>query len=176
MTDEDKDEIIEDEVEVVADESLQEKLKKIREDLKKCQAEKADYLAGWQRAKADFINARRDEEKSRMAFAKYAAENILREILQVADSLEKISGADGITIYKQLIDIFKKEGVGLIEAKGKKFDPAYHEALEQIKTDKEAEDGMVLEELQKGYMLHDRVLRASKVKVGKLIQINESTI
>lgn len=160
-----------DDVEIVEENGLAEKLKKLRGELKTCQSEKADYLAGWQRAKADFINARRDEEKMRGEFAKYAAEKVLREMLMVADSLEQISGADGKLIYNQLLEILRKEGVSVIEAKGKKFDTAYHEALGQAETDKKEEDGMVLEELQKGYMLHDRVLRASKVKVG-ILKIN----
>lgn len=160
----DEEEIIDEEI--VEENGLNDKLKKLREELKICQAEKSDYLAGWQRSKADFINARRDEEKARAEFAKYATEKVLREILPVVDSLEKISGADGTAIYKQLSDILRKEGVAEIEAKGKRFDPAYHEALGQIETDKKEEDGVVLEELQKGYMLHDRVLRPSKVRVG----------
>ena len=163
--DEDKDEIIIDE-EIIEESGLQEKLKKLRSELKTCQTEKAGYLAGWQRAKADFINARRDEEKSKMEFVKYSTEIILREMLAVADSLELADNADGNAIYKQLVDILKKEGVMQIEALNKKFDPMYHEALSEIETKNRDEDGVVLEELQKGYTIHDRVLRPSKVKVG----------
>ncbi|MDP2668319.1 MAG: nucleotide exchange factor GrpE [bacterium] len=167
MTDKDnKEEILEDEIEVVEEEAMQDKLKKLRSDLKTCQSEKADYLAGWQRAKADFINARRDEEKARGEFAKYAAEKVLREMLKVVDSLELSGSAECKAILAQLADILKKEGVVPIEAKGKRFDPMYHEALGQAETDKKEEDGVVLEELQKGYMLHGRVLRPAKVKVG----------
>lgn len=165
MDDNDKDEeIIEDEY--IEETGLNEKLKKIREELKECQKEKAEYLAGWQRAKADFINARKDEEKSRAEFAKYAAEKVLREILPILDSLEKIGNADGTAIYKQLMQILKREGVEEIKSVGLVFNPMYHEALGQTETDKKEEDGVILEELQKGYMLYDKVLRPSKVKVG----------
>jgi len=68
-------EIIENEV--VEEEGLGDKLKKLREELKLCHKEKSEYLAGWQRAKADFINARKDEEKARAEFAKFAAEKVL---------------------------------------------------------------------------------------------------
>lgn len=159
------DEIIKDE-EIVTEEAFSDKLKKLREDLKTCEAQKGEYLAGWQRAKADFINARRDEEKARIEFIKYSAEKVLREMLAIADSLEKISGADGFAIYKQLTDLLKKEDVTPIDAKDKKFDPMYHEALEQVEVSEKEKDGVIIEELQKGYMIYDRVLRPAKVKVG----------
>ena len=160
----DKDDIIEDEV--VEEGGLNDKIKKMREELKLCQKEKAEYLVGWQRAKADFINARRDEEKNRAEFTKFAAEKVLLEILAVADSLELSGNADSKPIYNQLMDILKKEGVEPIEALGKKFNPLEHEALDKKEVLDEKEDNMVVEELQKGYMIHNRVLRPSKVKVG----------
>ncbi|KKT41882.1 nucleotide exchange factor GrpE [Candidatus Giovannonibacteria bacterium RIFCSPHIGHO2_02_43_13] len=183
MTDEndeiinEKDTEFETDEEIVEEAGLNEKLKKLREELKVCQMEKADYLAGWQRAKADFINARRDEDKLRGEFAKYAAEKVLREMLAVADSLEKIGNpadnktsqackADINAIYKQLIEILKREGAVQIEAKGIIFNPMYHEALGEVETKNKEENNVILEELQKGYMMYDRVLRPSKVKVG----------
>lgn len=154
-----------------AEKTLGNKLRKLREELKLCQKEKADYLAGWQRAKADFINARNDEEKVRAEFAKYAAERVLREMLAVADSLlasHSLGEGGEDPIYNQLLDILKREGVTPIEALGKKFDPLYHEALEQVEVNDKEKDGVALEELQKGYIMHNRVLRPSKVKVGIL--------
>ena len=159
------DEIIMDES-AAAEEAIGNKLKKLREELKLCQKEKADYLAGWQRAKADFINAKRDEERTRAEFAKFATERVVREMLTVADSLELSGGDDSKPVYNQLIDILKKEGVEKIKAMGEQFDPLYLEALEQVEVSDEEKDGMVLEELQKGYVIYNRVLRPSKVKVG----------
>lgn len=166
IVDDTKAEVLIDDEEMAEENGLNDKLKKLREELKATQAEKADYLAGWQRSKADFINARRDEEKSRGEFAKYAAEKILREILQVADSLQLSGSKECKLIYDQLMQILKKEGIVPVEAKGIIFNPMYHEALGQIETKNKNEDDMVLEELQKGYMLHDKVLRPSKVRVG----------
>ena len=145
---------------------MNDKLKKLRGDLKDCQKEKAEYLAGWQRAKADFINARKDEEKARAEFIKFATEQVLKEMLAVADSLELSNGADSKPIYNQFMDILKKAGVSQIESLGKKFNPLEHEALEGKEVSDEKEDNIVVEESQKGYMIYDRVLRPSKVKVG----------
>src|SRR3989338_1105837 len=65
------------------------KIKKLKEELKECRKKAEEYLAGWQRAKADFINARRDEEKNLEATAKYSNERLLYEIVKVLDSFEK---------------------------------------------------------------------------------------
>jgi len=160
---------MDDDVEIINegdDESAKDKLKKLRDELKICKKERDDYLAGWQRAKADFINARRDEEKARAEFVKFAAEQVLKEMLAVADSLELSGGADSKPVYNQLMDLLKKEGVGPIEALGKKFTPLEHEAFEEKEVSDEKEDNMVVEESQKGYFIHNRVLRPSKVKVG----------
>ena len=100
------------------------------------------------------------------ASVNFAAEKVLLEILAVADSLELSGNADSKPIYNQLMDILKKEGVEPIEALGKKFNPLEHEALDKKEVLDEKEDNMVVEELQKGYMIHNRVLRPSKVKVG----------
>ena len=166
-----KDDIIENEV--VEENGLGGKLKKLREELKICQKEKAEYLAGWQRARADFINARKDEEKAKAEFAKFAGESILREMLAVADSLE-LAGKEMGPIYAHLRAILKREGVEQLEANGRKFDPMYHEALERVGVSEKEKNGAILEELQKGYKIYDRVLRPAKVKVGYYkIQINE---
>src|SRR3989338_8440705 len=148
----DEDKIIDEEV--LEEDGLNDKLKKLRAELKECEKQKAEYLAGWQRAKADFINARKDEEKARGEFAKFATERVLVEMLAVADSLELSNGADSKPIYNQLMDILKKEGVLPIEALGKKFNPLEHEALEQVEVDDKEKDSVIVEELQKGYTIY----------------------
>lgn len=168
MTDEEKE--FEPDEEIIEEEGLGEKLKKMREDLKACRKEKEEYLAGWQRAKADFINARKDEEGAREVFIKFAEAGVLNECLAVADSLEmsmKHSQSDGIKeIYSQLRDLLKRHGVTQIDAAGKKFNPMEHEAIENEEVEGEDKDGIVTEELQKGWYLHEKVLRPAKVKVG----------
>lgn len=181
-----EEESLEPEEEILEEEGLQERLKKMRKELESCRKEKEEYLAGWQRAKADFINARKDEERGREAFLKFAGERILREFLVIGDSLElalKLKSSEGSPadlsadarasakagleqIYSQFWELLKQHGVTPIESVGKKFNPLEHESLEEEEVSEEAKDNMVQEELQKGWMLHERVLRPAKVKVG----------
>lgn len=170
MNEDNKDEEIELEEEVIEEEGLKDKLKKMRDDLKACRKEKDEYLAGWQRAKADFINARKEEEKSREAFVKFAQASVLLEFLEIVDSLEmamKHGGGDGVNkIYLQAKEILKQHGVTQIESEGRKFNPAEHEAIDKVEVDDEKKDNIVIEDLQKGWLLYDKVLRPAKVKVG----------
>ena len=167
---------MEEEIEEIIEEEgegdFREKIKKIREELKVCRKEKEEYLPGWQRAKADFINARKDEEKLRENFLKFAEENLLREFLAIADSLElaiKLRPSEGVEqIYSQLRGLLKKYGVSPIESLGKKFDPLEHEAIEKVEVSEAEREDVVLEELQRGWRLHEKVLRPAKVKVGVL--------
>src|SRR3989344_8705428 len=154
------------------------RLKKVKDELKSCRKEKEEYLAGWQRAKADFINARKDEEKRMEEFAKFANKNILMDFLQVADSVDmalRHTQDEGVKQIKgQFAEILKRNGAEEIDSStGNKFNPQEHEAIEDVGVETESEDGVIIEELQKGYKLFNRALRAAKVKVGKLIQINE---
>lgn len=154
----------------LTEENIEEQIKKLRERLKVCQKEKGEYLDGWQRAKADFINARRDEEKRIESSIGYAKAGILKEFLTLLDSMDladKHKPSEEFTqIYRQFSEILKKQGVQPIECVGEAFNPELHEALMQIDVDSEDEDGTIVEELQKGYMIYDKVLRPSKVKVG----------
>lgn len=162
------------EIEIVADEEegkADSKFKKLKKELEDCRKEKEEYLAGWQRAKADFINARKDEEKRMEEFAKFSAQNVLRDFLPVADSIDmalKHENSDGLRQIKaQLAETLKRNGAEEIEAGGGlKFNPAEHEAIEEVAVETESEDGVIIEELQKGYKLFNRVIRPSKVKVG----------
>ncbi|OGF65300.1 nucleotide exchange factor GrpE [Candidatus Giovannonibacteria bacterium RIFCSPHIGHO2_02_42_15] len=157
--------------EVDVEEAALEKIKKLKEKLKSVEREKSEYLAGWQRAKADFINARKDEEKARADFLNYAKEAILRDFLQVADSMElalkaKLPGVG--EIYSQMKDIYKTYGVKQIACLGQKFNPVEHEAIAEEEVSEEDKDGVVAEEFQKGWMINDKVLRPAKVKIGVL--------
>ena len=151
-----------------------EALKKAKTDLKECRAKAEEYLAGWQRAKADFINGRRDAEKEREATAKFANERMTREVLDVVDGLEMALAsmkndprAEGLnSIYRRLLQILRGYGVSPIEAKGVKFNPAEHESVVEEGVSDEVQDQVVLEELQKGYTMHDKVIRPARVKIG----------
>ncbi len=153
-------------------------LKKLREKLKDCRRHKEEYLAGWQRVKADFVNARNDEEKSREEFKKFAESKLIEDILPIIDGFEsafnnenwkKIDKVwqDGIkSLYNQFISVLKEHRVEPIEAKGKEFDPQEHEAVAEVEA-KEKDDNIVMEEFRKGYKIEDKIIRPAQVKVGK---------
>jgi len=147
-------------------------LKKLREKLKKCSAEKQEYLAGWQRAKADFINARKEEEKNRYEFIKFSEQNLILELLVLLDSFDGLfkhaKNYDGVeNIHRQLLDILKSRGVEPIESLGQKFNPEEHESVGEIGVDNEAKEGIIIEEIRKGYKMYDKIIRPSQVKIGK---------
>tara|TARA_Y100000310_G_scaffold275909_1_gene292694 strand:- start:7697 stop:8158 length:462 start_codon:yes stop_codon:yes gene_type:complete len=149
--------------------------KKGKEKSDKSKAEKVkDLTENLQRLQAEFENYKKRCEKERVEFVKYAKEDIIKNLLPVLDSFEfalknkcnKEEFAKGVEqIFAQLFSVFEQEGVRHIESLGKKFDPYKHEVLLQEKSDKE--EGTVIEELQKGYMINDRIIRHTKVKVSK---------
>jgi molecular chaperone GrpE len=131
------------------------------------------------RMQADFENTRKRLERERLDFVKFANENIIVELLNVLDDLERtvetaeskhqdlsafLKGVE--MILSHLYELLKKYDVKPIDAKGKTFDPHFHEALMQVE-DNDLPEHTVVEELQKGYLLNDRVIRTTKVKVSK---------
>lgn len=125
---------------------------------------------------AEFDNYRKRTEGEKTEFSKYAAGNFAEAILPVLDSFERSEKALAANvseevrkgfalIHKQLEDILQKFGVKKMEAVGKVFDPRYHEAVLQKESDQPAQT--VLEELQTGYLMHEKVLRAAMVVVAK---------
>jgi molecular chaperone GrpE len=131
------------------------------------------------RMQADFENMRKRLDKEKQDFLKFANEGIIFEFLNVLDDLERTVGLaqehhqdlpaflKGVEmILAHLYELLKEYGVKPIEAQGKIFDPHFHEALMQVE-DKNLPEHTIVEELQKGYLLNDRVIRTSKVKVSK---------
>ena len=144
-------------------------------ELQKLKAERDSLLDRLARAQAEFENARRRATKEQQDFRDYAAADSIRPLLPVLDSFEralqvKSDPADfrsGVElIYRQLQDALTKLGVRAIPAQGEPFDPHIHEAIEMIETTN-APDHQVLEELQRGYKIKDRLLRPAMVKVAK---------
>ncbi len=131
-------------------------------------------LAGWQRAQADFVNYKRRTEQEKEEISKFASAALVLNLLPVLDDLEraftsiprhmaKLSWVDGVRlIERKLQAILEAQGLSSIEALGKSFDPNLHEAAMHGK----GKEGIVIEELQKGYKLHDRVIRPATVVVG----------
>jgi molecular chaperone GrpE len=133
-----------------------------------------EYLASWQRAQADFINYKRRAEQERQEFNNYANANLVRGILPVLDDLERainaipeeFSGHDWVEgvklVERKFKTILEGQGVKPILTLGMAFDPKLHEAIRHEK----GKEGIVIQELQKGYMLHDKLLRPAHVTVG----------
>ncbi|MBI2656978.1 nucleotide exchange factor GrpE [Candidatus Woesearchaeota archaeon] len=141
---------------------LEEKSKKIEE--------LTDTL---KRLQAEFENYKKWNAKEKTEFVKYAHADMIAQLLPVLDSFEialnntgdKEKFIEGIKIiYAQLYSVLEAEGLKPIKATGERFDPYKHEALMKESSDKPEET--ILEEFQKGYMLNDRVLRHSKVKIS----------
>lgn len=166
----------EEEIEIVAEDGTEDsKTAKLKRDLLACRKDKEDYLQGWQRAKADYMNLDRQAALREERARKITAEKIFRELLDISDIFQEALKADipdspwisGIRqTYDKLQGLMKKFEIEVIEATGKRFDPSLHEALEMKDTEKEEEDDMILGEFQKGYMMKGEVLRPSKVKVA----------
>lgn len=130
------------------------------------------------RLRADFDNMRRRNQLDREAAEKYRAQNLLSDLLPVLDNFERALQVEttseeaasiikGIEmVYRSLIEATEKEGLQVIKAEGEPFDPNVHQAVMQ-EQDSEKETGVVLRELQKGYVLKDRVLRPTMVSVNE---------
>jgi molecular chaperone GrpE len=139
------------------------------------EAEKAaDYLARWQRAQADFINYKRRTEQERQEFARFANADLVLSLLPVLDDLDRAlehippkfarnDWVEGVrAVARKFRSTLEAQGVKPIEALGQPFDPNFHEALRQDR----GQEGIVIEEYQKGYTLHDKLLRPARVVVG----------
>ena len=140
------------------------------------QARADDLFAKLQRAAADMANMRRRHEQDRQEYVKRANEELIRSVLPVLDSFDLALAAipeemddrtwvDGIVLVeRQLRGVLERAGVSPIEAGGKVFDPNEHEAVMNEASDQP--EGTVTGELQRGYKLHDRVIRPAMVKVA----------
>ncbi len=158
----------------------EEKIKSLKEKLRKCLAEKKEYLDGWQRTKADFLNSKKDEEKNKAEFVKFAKEGMIHELIPILDSFimafsnkeawEKTdkNWRTGIEyIYSQLVTTLKASGLEELTPKEEPFDPFKHDCVETVDVQEEKADGIVVETVRNGYCLNGKIIRAAKVKVGR---------
>ncbi|MBQ7928508.1 MAG: nucleotide exchange factor GrpE [Methanobrevibacter sp.] len=151
-----------------------EEIEKLKEDLEKQESETQEYISLAQRLQADFENFKKITEKQNKDIIKFANENIIKEFLDCYEDFGRALNVendenlrDGIELtYNKFKDILTKEGVEEIPAKGEKFDLNKHEAL-MVQASDDVENGYVIEELMKGYMYKDKVLKYSKVIVCK---------
>jgi len=165
----------------------------ISRELEECQKLKDEYLTGWQRERADFLNYKKGELERVGEILKYADVGLILKVLPILDNFEiaekklaenlkvdelrssspfadarvndeNIKGL--LQIKNQILDFLKNQGVEEIKSLGEKFNPNFQEIVEIVET-KDKESGVVIEEIQKGYKIHGRLLRPAKVKVAK---------
>lgn len=144
-------------------------------EMQKLRAERDTLLDRLARAQAEFENARRRSVREQQEFRDYALADAVKALLPVVDNFERALRAKsdpaefrgGVElIYKQLQDVFARLGIQAVSALGEPFDPHLHEAVEMVETE-EAPDRTVLEELQRGYKMKEKLLRPAMVRVSK---------
>lgn len=152
----------------------------LQNKLQELEKQKSEYLSGWQRERADFLNYKKEEMERITELLKYSKEELLMKFLPIMDNfdviennfpdlMEKDGSAKGfMQIKEQLRNFFKNQGVEEIKSVGETFDPHLHEVVEEIESkDKEQKTGIIVEEVQKGYTINGKLLRPARVKVIK---------
>ncbi len=161
--------------------SPEEKIKKLKEKLKQSEKERLEYLDGWQRSKADFVNYKKREEEGKGEFMKFARESIIGDILPVLESFDMAfankeawqkvpdSWRVGVEyIHNQLSTIMKDNGLVEVNPSGIQFDPNEHTAIGTVKTTNPTDGHKIAEVIQKGYRLNGKLLRSPKVRVYEI--------
>ncbi len=156
--------------------AAQAKLKKLKDELAKVKKERQEYLDGWQRCKADSINAKKDAEARASRAAELLREALVHDIIPALDSFDMAAGSEawaevsdgwksGMELVRdQLINALKSHGVERFGKVGEQFDHALHEAVEE-RDDVAGESGEIIRILRYGYKAGDRVLRPAQVFV-----------
>ncbi|MBU0510678.1 MAG: nucleotide exchange factor GrpE [Chloroflexi bacterium] len=156
---------------------LEEKLDLIKAALETSEVKATEYLDGWQRARAEFSNYKKRINREQAQTKKDAVGKVVRQYLPVVDDLERAlkdrppngdgaAWAEGIElIYRKLMALLEGESVTSIQADGEMFDPNLHEAIAQTESD-EHESGQIIEVIQTGYSIGDRVLRPARVRIA----------
>ncbi len=162
----------------MSEEELKKEIENLKKKLEETEKLKQEYLAGWQRARADLINYKKEELERVGGLIEAAKESLLYEFLPILDNFDAAEKAipqnlkedqnlKGILqIKRQILEFLKRYGIEEIKSVGEKFNPVFHEVVGEVDTD-EFETGTIVEEIQKGYKIGNRVLRPAKVKVAK---------
>ena len=158
----------------VEPEVAEDNIETLKQSLAEEKAKAEGYLANWQRAQADFINYKRRSEQEKEEISQFANASLMFNLLPILDDLERaftsipphlarLTWVDGIRLIERKLQAsLEVQGLSPIKALGEPFDPKFHEAAMHVK----GKEGIVIEELQKGYKLQDRVIRPAMVVVG----------
>lgn len=147
-------------------------------EMEKLQQLNQEYLDGWKRAKADYLNLKRDAEKEKTEIVQFANAGLLLELFPIVDNFQtalkhvpeaskKENWVQGFShIERQFLDLLKTMGVEPIKTLGEKFNPEFHDAAGTEKREG-VEPGVVVEEVRSGYTIQGKVIRHAKVKVSE---------
>lgn len=174
-------ELSNEELEIVEEDALEPKdqLKKLRTKLKKCEAEKAEHLDGWQRAKADLVNTKRDFADREAKARARGAEDIVERIAPSLDSFHMAMQGKGWEsmpkewkvgiqgIYQQILSVLTEEGLEVLDPTGSEFNPELHESMSVISVEDASQDHVVQQTIQKGLLMNGNLIRPAKVVVGE---------
>ncbi len=151
--------------EIASSDVTREELERQLEEATAQAEERLDQLL---RCRADMENTLKRVARERQESSKYASERIISRLLGILDSLDEAAKHDAGSqvLLNQFMDVMRGEGLSPIEAMGRKFDPNFHEAMMRVCSD-ELDDDYVAQEFQRGYTLHSKVIRTSKVAVAK---------
>ncbi len=157
--------------------ALKDKLKLMREQLKVCQKERDENLAGWQRAKADLVNFRRVVDEERERASARARGKIVQSLIPALDAFASATNdarwgevdatwREGVErVFGQIHKALEAEGLSTFGAIGDEFDPVFHECMSVKPAESDAADHTIAQVLQRGYKVGDEVIRAAKVVV-----------
>lgn len=161
----------------VSEESVEETLTEDQQRIQELETKLEEISQKNLRLQADYDNFRRRSREEQAASLKYKSQSLLEQLLPALDNFERALKTEATNeqtktliqgmemVYRQLADALKQEGLTEVPTVGEKFDPNMHQAVMQVE-DSEYESNTVIEELQKGYMLKDRVIRPAMVKVN----------
>ncbi|WP_408954874.1 nucleotide exchange factor GrpE [Natroniella sp. ANB-PHB2] len=159
-------------------EELEEEIKDLEKEVVSAKEEKEKYLKRVKRLKADFANYKKRMAKEKKKIVSNANKNLILEVLPVIDNFERALASsknsddfsellEGVEmIYKQLLKVLTTNGIEEIKTVGEEFDPNYHEAVGKVESE-EYDSGIIVDEMQKGYLFEGTLLRAAMVKVAE---------
>ncbi len=158
----------------------EEEIAQLRTELEQAKQKECEYLSGWQRERAEFFNYKKRMEREQAQGGQNAFANAIRRYLDIADDLERAlksknrpaegeaaTWAGGIDlIHRKMLAAFEADGVKTIDTAGKFFDPNLHEAISH-EDSPDHESGQIIEVVQPGYLLGERVIRPARVRVAR---------
>ncbi len=158
----------------------EEEISQLRAELEEAKQKESEYLSGWQRERAEFFNYKKRMEREQAQGGQNTFANAIRRYLDIADDFERAlksknrpSDGEGAVwaqgidlIHRKMLAAFEADGVKLIETNGKFFDPNLHEAISH-EDSPDHESGQIIDVVQPGYMLGERVIRPARVRVAR---------